>query len=521
MIKTTGIPSCCSDGIALVGRMEDGSEFFRTYITGDPYTNYAGVCITSQKNLLAYGGTIMSGCDYGRAHFRVCTIDTLGITKWSFTTFKKVDQILPRTNSTFFMLATDSLYRFNHLGTLLSKLPTGLGGTISGAALLNNGNILISFMASGIPRFRIIDSTCAILLDNPVTANVNNLLQTPGGSIYGLSGGCLQKYSPSLNLLCTTATVLPVSYAVSAFFFRNDSLFAAGQDVLLKPSYLLFNNSLNLLNQSLSNLESFNCTGIYVSKKNVVKIVAWGSNTSFRHIYSGYFHTTIAGTLNGRKDVGVIRVVVTGDSLYSSTVWGNKVFGGIATANVTVKNFGSDTINNFRLNYVSFTGGTSFCLLGLCKRYERKIAPGDSVTVATGTFNIQQFNSSALNPDGTVNLSFCLSTTVPDAENDIDITNDAACGGVINEALGLKEESNSFSDLKVFPNPSSGTLTITNDKIINAIQIFDVCGRLQKNFVPNDQRIEINNCELQNGLYFIKIITEKGTASRKVVFTAE
>lgn len=70
---------------------------------------------------------------------------------------------------------------------------------------------------------------------------------------------------------------------------------------------------------------------------------------------------------------------------------------------------------------------------------------------------------------------------------------------------------------KVFPNPTdNGTIhfDIPDDIAIYKVEVFDVKGQLITSFAGDNRQIKLQ----QKGLFILKIETEKGTISRKVVF---
>jgi len=84
------------------------------------------------------------------------------------------------------------------------------------------------------------------------------------------------------------------------------------------------------------------------------------------------------------------------------------------------------------------------------------------------------------------------------------------------EGVGVETITN--YELRVYPNPTTGQLTIENGelKIVN-VEIYDVYGRKQKSRKAEEQKIVIYISDLANGVYFLKISTEKGTVVQKIV----
>lgn len=82
-------------------------------------------------------------------------------------------------------------------------------------------------------------------------------------------------------------------------------------------------------------------------------------------------------------------------------------------------------------------------------------------------------------------------------------------------------ETNAFfkSNFAIFPNPVNDTLTVknTNGISINEIDITDMNGRIVKQFKGNNNSNPINVSDLNSGVYFLKITSDKGTGTTKIV----
>ncbi|WP_395061583.1 T9SS type A sorting domain-containing protein [Flavobacterium sp.] len=75
------------------------------------------------------------------------------------------------------------------------------------------------------------------------------------------------------------------------------------------------------------------------------------------------------------------------------------------------------------------------------------------------------------------------------------------------------------SKFSVYPNPTSGIVTVSsNDIAINNIQITDINGRTVKNINANGvNESQINISELSQGIYLMKIVSEQGSVTKKIV----
>ncbi|MDR0205726.1 MAG: T9SS type A sorting domain-containing protein [Bacteroidales bacterium] len=86
--------------------------------------------------------------------------------------------------------------------------------------------------------------------------------------------------------------------------------------------------------------------------------------------------------------------------------------------------------------------------------------------------------------------------------------------GVVTNAI--EEKRAEKENIVIYPNPTTGQLRITNYELrIENVEVFDVCGKKQK--IESREQNEIDITNLQAGIYFIKIKTEKGTISKKII----
>ena len=76
---------------------------------------------------------------------------------------------------------------------------------------------------------------------------------------------------------------------------------------------------------------------------------------------------------------------------------------------------------------------------------------------------------------------------------------------------------NAKNNTVFYPNPTKGIVSFSNEGLeINTIQIIDNSGRLVKDFYTvTDNNIDLT--ELNNGMYFIKLNTENGNLTRKII----
>lgn len=91
-------------------------------------------------------------------------------------------------------------------------------------------------------------------------------------------------------------------------------------------------------------------------------------------------------------------------------------------------------------------------------------------------------------------------------------------------SIGLNDVENNISSINVYPNPVKdiATLDITLSESSNAtIQVVDLMGRTVidlgiKSFKAGQSSIELNTTNLSNGMYFVKINSNNGVATKKI-----
>jgi hypothetical protein len=85
-------------------------------------------------------------------------------------------------------------------------------------------------------------------------------------------------------------------------------------------------------------------------------------------------------------------------------------------------------------------------------------------------------------------------------------------------ALLLGTTSNDYKNfVSLYPNPVQDVLKIRNesDSTINSVSITDNNGRVVLNTTSFENGIDVS--ALQNGIYFVKIATDKGTSNQKMI----
>ena len=85
--------------------------------------------------------------------------------------------------------------------------------------------------------------------------------------------------------------------------------------------------------------------------------------------------------------------------------------------------------------------------------------------------------------------------------------------------LGAKANSVANNKFTVYPNPVKDVVTISNTEAsISAIEITDLNGRVVKNMnVTSISDVQVTVSDLSQGVYMMKITSDKGTATKKII----
>jgi len=87
--------------------------------------------------------------------------------------------------------------------------------------------------------------------------------------------------------------------------------------------------------------------------------------------------------------------------------------------------------------------------------------------------------------------------------------------------VGVPKLEQNLHEIKVYPNPTDGQLRITNYELrIEGVEVFDIYGKMQKaesRRQKTESEIVLDISNLAAGIYFVKVVTEKGEVIKKVV----
>jgi hypothetical protein len=93
------------------------------------------------------------------------------------------------------------------------------------------------------------------------------------------------------------------------------------------------------------------------------------------------------------------------------------------------------------------------------------------------------------------------------------LTNDAE---TVFQSLNNPDFQNDAS-ISVYPNPTNGIVTVNCNNSIKSIQLYDVQGRLLQTNLVNENETTIDVSTKAKGVYFLKILSDKGMKVEKIV----
>lgn len=92
------------------------------------------------------------------------------------------------------------------------------------------------------------------------------------------------------------------------------------------------------------------------------------------------------------------------------------------------------------------------------------------------------------------------------------VTVDSACSDVAGTSGFVKD-----STVIISPNPSSGIVNIKSENAIKTLEVYDIQGRLLQTITVSEANTTIDLSGKQAGIYIIKLNTDKGVSTEKIV----
>jgi hypothetical protein len=515
----------CGNDLYLNVVSKNGNPILKKTLSG--WISNFGRLIKTNDNALAYIWASSVSHDVGPSAEFLVKLDTNGnelfSTKLNSVPFDSFDpkpntrSIMQHQDSTFYSLTYSDLLHFSPGGQYLSTISTPGIFSKRNLTRLQNGTIFIHGSTSSSPYVNfIINKGGTVLKQNNCQFPIEKIKQ--GIQYYlGLNvGGVIEKYDTSLVFLGNSSSALsPGSYTITDFDLRNDSIFATGIYGSSKNVfYVILNSNLNVIYQTISNLQGITPTGISLPANNAVHIVSTCYSASKKeYTFSSLHKLDLNGLFNSNSNIGVIGFSDFNTRLLKSNQTLSTPF---LEMNVIVKNFGPDTVKSFYLNSYAIIGGISTCLILLHKYHEINIAPGGTLTVTTGTFYSQPFFSDTMK-NVSKNVNICVFTTLPNHSNDANTNNDGYCENIFMTTTGIEKNEVTVTNFKLFPNPFNESLTIQSEENMSCYTLFNSLGEMIREEKLNVKEFKIQTENLVRGIYFIRIESENGLLVKKLI----
>ena len=219
----------------------------------------------------------------------------------------------------------------------------------------------------------------------------------------------------------------------------------------------------------------------------------------------------LTGSNNFSHDIEITSVKA--DSSYAVHYF-LSAFRSFLRAKVTVRNNGVKAVTSFKLNYLI----VPYYHCGFSLYHEKfdisPLAPGDSITVTTNTFIIQM--PTAPPQSTSISAKYCFYTTLPNGEADAVLENNELCEQITLFVNSLPESSE-IKNLQLFPNPVNTEIKISAEEQLSQIELFNAQGLFLKSMSNAGFETTINTEDLPSGIYLVKIKSQYGSATRKVV----
>lgn len=165
----------------------------------------------------------------------------------------------------------------------------------------------------------------------------------------------------------------------------------------------------------------------------------------------------------------------------------------------------------FNVKLVDFAGGG-----GEASALEVNINTGTTPAIVAGTWVSVDVDITSLG--GVVANNLTRSDIAQIGITTANLTNVWYDNIYLHKNTTLSTEEFNAASFKTYPNPTNNSWNVvTDDTVINTIQVFDISGRQVMAIEPKSTRATIDATKLQGGIYFARVSTDKGTSSVKLV----
>jgi hypothetical protein len=452
-------------------------------------------------------------------------LNTTGTTIFqsTFTTnsFDNPKACIQALDSSYFIFTDSSFIKISKAGQLIFKITSGLS-EVSSALLLANNNFLVSAKILNMPSFVTLAPTGTIV--NTVSTNklysqlsfyVNQKIMARGVD------GKLYKFSSGINIIASSN--LSTGQSFGQFVLHNDTLHCLLTSSVALSSYGVCDTAFSFFSNISTSTQKLSQKALAVISTNKVAILNEGeasinnsfvSNSSI-HRYAGLSVIDKYSSNNFNYDLALLDVV--SDSAYAictNTSLSPTLCRVFLRAKIKVKNLGNGIVTSFKLNCYEYPHVACGVYFYQQQFSQLSLKPGDSITVLSNRFIERAY----ITPTSSITQTpFCFYVSVPNNEVDKTLNDNELCKSFNFITTGLKENEKLNSVFKIFPNPFNNELKIeSNEQILN-YKLIDVFGKILFTGNADNKTFNLKTENLIQGIYFLKVETEKGIITKKIV----
>ncbi len=423
---------------------------------------------------------------------------------FSFDHFKTALQL---SDSTYYAFTDSVMYKISKLGAVLLQKNIGLN-SIKCCVALQNGNMLLSAKNGAINSLIEINTNATIINQQPASL-FNKLMPYGTNNFLGVGYNFVTKLSPTYQTIATN------SINANDAVIKNDTIYYLSTSSGLS-SYKICDTSFNQIYSSVNSTQNYSASKINLLN-NKISIVGTGSSLSntiapSSNPFISIINTNKFANINFVSDASVCKTLQ--DSLKITYFFSNIYNIGLK-AKVWVKNKGNVPLTTVKLN--CFMNFTIICgNLYYQKDYTNlNVAPNDSIQLVTDYIYKQVYTSTN---QTTITANYCIYTTLPNNENDKNVSNDGLCEPfVFNVPVSIKENNLDKIIVDISPNPFTETITCSSQQTIKTIEIMDVYGKVLCASTVNASTFVVNEPTLKSGIYFIKIYFNNNYTTKKII----
>lgn len=493
-----------------------GNLIFRKLILADQAT--INQSFKSLDNKLIILNNVYNTCDVpdtSRIRTYLTKLDTNGLPIFNLKIkrafgnygFDHFTTALQLSDSTYYAFTDSVMYKISKLGTVLSQKNTGLN-SIKCCVALQNGNMLLSAKNGTINSLIEINTNATIINQQPASL-FNKLMPYGTNNFIGVGYNFVTKLSPNYQTIATNPII------INDAIIKNDTIYYLSTSSGLS-SYKICDTSFNQIYSSVNATQNYSASKINLLN-NKISIVGTGSSLSntiapSSNPFISIINTNKFANINFVSDGSISQIIQ--DSMKIFNILNNTYDVGLK-AKVWVKNKGNITLTAVKLN--CFMNFTIICgNLYYQKDYTNlNIAPNDSIQLVTDYIYKRVYTS---NNQTTITANYCIYTTLPNNENDKNISNDGLCMPfTFNVPVSIKENNLDKIIVDMSPNPFTETITCSSQQTIKTIEIMDVYGMALYSSPVNANTFMINEPTLKSGIYFIKIYFNNNYTTKKII----